>query len=1132
LGVADGGGVEVFEVRSAAAAREVLADFPLESVLYVDVSGDSGQGAGERKLLRGNGRDDAQNAQNAQETERLQGYLNQAFAGFQGMGQGQEGSGSGSGSGSGFSSSSVLSPVSSGVSSEVSSRLDQAWGQAAGVLPDGMAGDLPYQDQRFVSAFYGAMQGLAGQKVGQAKGAVQQAVLRNTGLSEDNGSGGVDPEMFGHLSEEGKLALTQAMVNAALDAGSEEVSSFMAQLETSFSASQEGDPTYSVLGVVPVWESSDLAHTTFVQGTILSEDQRTTMNLGGAYRYLSADHQHLYGVNAFYDQEFRYDHRRMSFGADYQNSLLGLQANRYVALSDWRSGSKTGFEERALSGYDAQISGKLPWVAGLEAFYKRLIWQRKTDKDIQGEQVGLEYTPVPAITLRAGHEKDDERGSGFMAGVQLNTTLGGQEGVDPLAWTESEDFLDVAQNRYQKVRRENSIRTEEREKTKASAPQSMRTQQVSSVVGSPTFGPMGMAPVSPLSVGTVIPSDSDVLSEAGEGLTVTFSDGGVMMVGSDVSLRIQDTRVTYLAGTGSLQYVSGTGTPHILSVPGGEVQLLGTDISVVPQSALASSVMVYDGRIVATARDGSNALVPSETETGNSGDVVLLATLSATTGEASKLSPTDPIITQHQGHVFEDRTRDPQQIDVITQNPKTVPFVTQMPVYTGTSVPAVGEALELTVRFNKPVVVTGSPSLRLAIRVGSSGEVRYATYSGGSGSDTLTFRWDPVDVGGITGFEVTQIDQSSGRIASADGTQTAESFVPNSTFTMPSYSIAVSPSVIDYTNQNSVILNVANYGSGNMAVVSLNGNALPAVPAAASIPLDVSSLPDGVITVTYYESAGTQTLLSVSATATKDISDTIPPSGYSVSITPTTVNISNQTAFGFDLSGAEVGSSYSYTLSSSGGGSPLTGTGTVTSANQSFSGLDVSGLGNGTLTLSLTLTDAATNTGTPATATVNKDAAGLTLSSLTATPSTLTNTGPLTFIAVFSGAIDPASFTNSDVGVTNGTLSSRTSSDNITWTLSVTPSAGVTGTVGVALNDGAVSTPTGNPLSGGPYNVTRPFDNVAPTVSIAIDSPSAGTYTTGQVITVVATFSESVTGTADLKLQVGSNERTMTVGAT
>jgi hypothetical protein len=74
--------------------------------------------------------------------------------------------------------------------------------------------------------------------------------------------------------------------------------------------------------------------------------------------------------------------------------------------------------------------------------------------------------------------------------------------------------------------------------------------------------------------------------------------------------------------------------------------------------------------------------------------------------------------------------------------------------------------------------------------------------------------------------------------------------------------------------------------------------------------------------------------------------------------------------------------------------------------------------------------------------------------------------------------------------------------------------------VGIALNDGAVSTPTGNPLSGGPYNATRPFDNVAPSVSLAITSPSAGTYTTGQVITVTATFSESVTGTAILPFSV------------
>jgi len=110
-GTGDGDSVTgPLEARQALLAREDLADFPLESVLYVDVSGDRGQVTGNRKQETG---------YRLQETERLQGYLNQAFAGFQGMAGGKEGSGSGSGSGSGFSSSSVLSPVSSGVSSHV-----------------------------------------------------------------------------------------------------------------------------------------------------------------------------------------------------------------------------------------------------------------------------------------------------------------------------------------------------------------------------------------------------------------------------------------------------------------------------------------------------------------------------------------------------------------------------------------------------------------------------------------------------------------------------------------------------------------------------------------------------------------------------------------------------------------------------------------------------------------------------------------------------------------------------------------------------------------------------------------------------------------------------------------------------
>jgi hypothetical protein len=329
------------------------------------------------------------------------------------------------------------------------------------------------------------------------------------------------------------------------------------------------------------------------------------------------------------------------------------------------------------------------------------------------------------------------------------------------------------------------------------------------------------------------------------------------------------------------------------------------------------------------------------------------------------------------------------------------------------------------------------------------------------------------------------------------------------------------------TNDATPTLEVTATGGGSASVsqvdISLDNGTTwsPATGTANWTYTPPTNLADTIynVQVRVTNSVGTQ---SVTPFASAMRVDSAAPSEYSVSITPAQVNISNQTAFGFALSGAEVGASYSYTLSSSGGGTPLTGTGTVTSANQSFSGIDVSGLGNGTLTLSLTLTDAATNTGTPTTATVNKDTAGLTLTSLTATPSTLTNTGPLTFTATFSGAIDPDSFINDDVTVTNGTLASRTSSDNITWTITVTPSAGVTGVVGVAINDGAVSTPTGNPLSGGPYSATRPFDNVAPSVSVT--SPANATYGSGQNLDFVATMSEAttVTGTPRIPLTIGS----------
>jgi hypothetical protein len=295
--------------------------------------------------------------------------------------------------------------------------------------------------------------------------------------------------------------------------------------------------------------------------------------------------------------------------------------------------------------------------------------------------------------------------------------------------------------------------------------------------------------------------------------------------------------------------------------------------------------------------------------------------------------------------------------------------------------------------------------------------------------------------------------------------------------------------------------------------VSLNGNALPAVPAAASIPLDVSSLPDGVITVTYYESANTQTLLSVSATATKDISDTIPPTVTMDAITSPSAS-SSQTFTG-SVSDNLGTPSVVVRLSPGDITQAATVTGTTWTAT-------VSGLTDATYTVTARATDGVGNTAdtSPQTLVINTAAPSATLSTIAGSAYTgaqiLTNdaTPALTGTATGGGS---ASVSQVDISLDNGTTwSPATATAN--W--SYTPSANLADTI---YNVQVRVTNSVGTQSVTPFASAMRVDATAPTISsLAITSPSAGTYTTGQVITATATFSESVTGTASLPFTIGS----------
>jgi len=158
-------------------------------------------------------------------------------------------------------------------------------------------------------------------------------------------------------------------------------------------------------------------------------------------------------------------------------------------------------------------------------------------------------------------------------------------------------------------------------------------------------------------------------------------------------------------------------------------------------------------------------------------------------------------------------------------------------------------------------------------------------------------------------------------------------------------------------------------GSGGAGTVSGTGTIVSATQQVANI--DVSALPDGALTfsVTLTDAMG-NTGFAATAAATLDQT---APAGYSVGLSDNALDETEASSTFFQISGGEVGATYSYTVTSDGGAGSVTGGGTVQSTAQVVSGIDVSGLPDGTLTFSVALTDAAGNTGAAATAAATLD---------------------------------------------------------------------------------------------------------------------------------------------------------------
>ncbi|MDN6860110.1 Ig-like domain-containing protein [Pseudomonas sp. CAN2814] len=108
----------------------------------------------------------------------------------------------------------------------------------------------------------------------------------------------------------------------------------------------------------------------------------------------------------------------------------------------------------------------------------------------------------------------------------------------------------------------------------------------------------------------------------------------------------------------------------------------------------------------------------------------------------------------------------------------------------------------------------------------------------------------------------------------------------------------------------------------------------------------------------------------------------------------------------------------------------------------------------------------------------------------------------------FSEAV--TGFTLADLTSPNGTLSNLFTSDNVTWTATLTPAAGVNaGNNHVSLDNTGVTDLAGNVGSGSTNSNAYAVDGIRPTATIVMDK---ATLAAGETSTVTVTFSEAVTG--------------------
>lgn len=609
--------------------------------------------------------------------------------------------------------------------------LPDGSGEAQSWMQDKLRGVLPETDNKMAA---GAMNAATGELARGTTNMASGLAMSQVGLSDKTNANNSLNQMALRSGLEGAKGAAAASPVYALN-----------HMEVDYTLSGSGIDEYSALMVQPLWNNKDLHHNVFMQASYSNKDvtdtasdtgsRRDTVNTGLAYRWITPNEQHMFGVNSFFDHQWPYNHNRMSMGLDYKTSLYGVAINKYFGLTDWRDRSD-GYQEKALGGEDVEFSGRLPQVPELEGFIKGYHWaQEKTDvinpdgRDIWGYQFAAEYTPINAFSIRSAISKDNEmnRAEGEIT-LRLNYTFG--QGWDDL-WSRPRYNLDsVVSRRFEKVRRTNEIR--------------VQTRQNPNVTAQVTFAQGANVNVGQsLAFGTTVTTTS----AAGNAATVVFGSGARLDIGQGTSVRLEKDKVVLISGL--MQYTSGTGGITTIIVPNGTINLLGTDVDV-RVSGSTTTLRVRDGAADFKDESGTTRVNKEQLAESQSGD-----------SAAPQLRASGTAI--YETHASEAH----DQLDLVGPTPsnsKAAPYARADVSVSGTM--SVGQTLTFTVPLSAAVTVSGAPQLAFTL----GGQDRLADYASGSGTTSLTFTYTVVSADETLSTIIAQtIEKNGGTLTGTNG---------------------------------------------------------------------------------------------------------------------------------------------------------------------------------------------------------------------------------------------------------------------------------------------------------------------------------------------------------------------------